>query len=58
MTQHFEMPQPDLAHCLRKEIEYYAKATGATNPALKSAYEATAREYAHQGRELKEIKKL
>jgi hypothetical protein len=35
----------DAEHCRRKELEYSDKAKAATNPALKSAYEATAREY-------------
>ena len=47
----------DLAHCLRKEMEYYEKAKAATNPRLKSAYEAAAHEYAHQAALLKEAKK-
>jgi len=47
----------DLAHCLRKEMEYYAKAAATDDPELKSAYEATAREYAHRVRVLKEITK-
>ena len=55
MTQHDQMPNEtsDLAGCLRKEIEYYAKATSASNLALKSAYEATARAYARMGLDLK-----
>jgi hypothetical protein len=35
----------DADHCRRKQVEYLDKAKAATNPALKSAYEATAREY-------------
>jgi hypothetical protein len=42
----------DVAHCLRKEMEYYAKAEAAANPSLKSAYEATAREYAYRAMRL------
>ena len=49
---HDQMPNEmaDLAHCLRKEIEYYAKARDAILPSVIAAYEAAAREYAHQGR--------
>ena len=46
----------DLAHCLRKEVEYYEKANAALYPKLKSAYEAAAREYAFQAALLKETK--
>ncbi|MDP2296363.1 MAG: hypothetical protein Q8M24_12995 [Pseudolabrys sp.] len=38
----------DLAECLRKEMEYYAKADAASDKGLKSAYEAAAREYNHR----------
>ena len=38
----------DLADCLRKEMEYYAKADTASDKGLKSAYEAAAREYHHR----------
>lgn len=38
----------DLSHCLRKEMEFYAKADSAPDAALKSAYEAAAREYHHR----------
>ncbi len=51
MAPHDEMH--DLAHCLRKEMEYYAKATAATDEKLKSAYEATAREYCYRAALLK-----
>ena len=51
MTQYNEMLDP--AHCLRKEIEYHAKAEAATDPKLKSAYDATAREYAYRATLLK-----
>lgn len=34
--------------CREKEAEYSAKAKSTTNPSLKSAYEATAREYAYR----------
>ena len=44
-----EMLDPE--HCRQKEAEYYAKAKAATDPKLKSAYEATAREY-HRRAEL------
>jgi hypothetical protein len=40
------MLDPD--HCRRKEEEYYAKVKAATDPKLKSAYHATAREYAYR----------
>jgi len=46
----------DLAQCLRKEIEYYAKAAAATEPDLKSAYEAAAQEYHFRAALLKERK--
>jgi hypothetical protein len=36
----------DINHCLQKEAEYYAKARATTDPKLKGAYEATAREFA------------
>ncbi len=38
----------DLAFCRGKQAEYAAKAKTATNPSLKLAYEATAREYAYR----------
>jgi hypothetical protein len=47
----------DINFCLLKEAEYYAKARTATNPKIKSAYEATAKEYAHRAAMLKEKKK-
>ena len=46
----------DAGHCQRKESEYSDKAKAATNPALKSAYEATAREY-HRRAESLNLKK-
>jgi hypothetical protein len=46
----------DVDHCLRKEAEYYAKAKAATDPKLKSAYDATAREYHRRVELLKERK--
>jgi hypothetical protein len=38
----------DLAKCLRKEMEYYAKADASSDNGLKSAHEAAAREYHHR----------
>lgn len=38
----------DLSHCLRKEMEYYAKAAAVTDNNLKTAYEAAAREYRYR----------
>lgn len=38
----------DANFCRGKEAEYSAKAKSTTNPSLKSAYEATAREYAYR----------
>jgi hypothetical protein len=35
----------DADRCRQKELEYSDKARASTTPALKSAYEATAREY-------------
>jgi len=55
MAPHDEML--DLAHCLRKEIAYYAKARAATDPEIKATYEAAAREYAYRAMLLKETKK-
>ena len=55
MAQNDEML--DLAHCLRKEMEYYEKANAALYPKVKLAYEAAAREYAFQAALLKETKK-
>ena len=43
-----EMQNPDFCH--GKELDYYAKAKAATDPNLKSAYEATAREFAYRVR--------
>jgi hypothetical protein len=34
--------------CRAKEVEYYAKSRATNNVALKSAYEAAAREYAYR----------
>jgi len=48
----------DFAYYRRKEIEYYAKAEAASDPQLKSAYEAAAREYALKGTALTETKKI
>jgi len=47
----------DFAYYLRKEIEYYAKAEAASDPQLKSAYEAAAREYALKGTALTELRR-
>lgn len=52
MIKYDEMLDKD--HCQRKELEYSAKAKAATNPALKSAYEATVREYHRRAELLKE----
>ena len=41
-----EMKDPDF--CRRKQADYAAKADATTNVALKSAYEAASREYAHR----------
>ncbi len=38
----------DAAFCLAKEEEYAAKARGTNNRAVKSAYEAAAREFAYR----------
>lgn len=38
----------DANFCRGKEAEYTAKAKSTTNPSLKSAYEAKAREYAYR----------
>jgi hypothetical protein len=46
----------DPSHCTRKELEYSNKAKAATNAAVKSAYEATAREYHRRVKQLKERK--
>ena len=46
----------DVEFCRRKQAEYYAKARAATDAKLRSAYEATAREYAHRVRELNLIR--
>ena len=48
----------DFAYYRRKEIEYYAKAEAASDPQLRSAYEAAAREYALNGTALTETKKI
>ena len=47
----------DASFCLRKELEYSAKARAATDPKIKSTYEAAAREYAYRALLLKETKK-
>jgi hypothetical protein len=44
----------DIDFCHRKEAEYYAKARAATDPGIKSAYEAAAREYAFRAKQLRE----
>jgi hypothetical protein len=41
----------DAEFCRRKEREYYAKARAASDPKLKAAYEAAAREYAWRARQ-------
>jgi hypothetical protein len=46
-----EMNDPQF--CRGKEADYYAKAKAETNPRLKSAYEAAAREYAYRARLMK-----
>jgi len=46
----------DINFCLQKEAEYYAKARAATDPKIRSAYEATAREYAYRAKMLKDKK--
>jgi len=38
----------DADYCRTKEAEYYVKARGTNNRAIKSAYEAAAREYAYR----------
>jgi hypothetical protein len=43
-----EMQSADF--CRGKEVDYYAKAKAASSPSLRSAYEATAREYAYRVR--------
>jgi hypothetical protein len=43
----------DVNYCIRKEIEYYAKARIAADQKLKEAYEATAREFAFRVRQLR-----
>lgn len=43
----------DVNYCIRKEIEYYAKARTAVDQKLKEAYEATAREFAFRVRQLR-----
>jgi hypothetical protein len=40
----------DADFCRQKEAEYSAKARATNNLAIKSAYEAAAREYAHRAR--------
>ena len=55
MAPHNEMQ--DLAHCLRKEIEFYDKAAAASDLKLKVAYEAAAREYRYRASLLKESKR-
>jgi hypothetical protein len=47
----------DLSHCVRKEAAFSAKAKAATDPLLRSTYEAAAREYAYRAMLLKETKK-
>ena len=55
MTPYNEML--DVAHCLRKEIAFNAKAAATTDPVVKAAYEATAREYRYRALLLKESKR-
>ena len=43
----------DINYCIRKEVEYYAKARIAADQKLKEAYEATAREFAFRARQLR-----
>jgi len=47
----------DQNYCLRKSLEYSAKARAATDPKLISSYNAVAREYAYRAMLLKEKKK-
>jgi len=54
MFQYKEML--DLDHCRRKATEYVAKAKATPHAALKSAYEAVAREYHRRAAQLKERK--
>ena len=44
----------DRTYCLQKESEYRAKALVATDPKIKSAYEAASREFAYRATLLKE----
>ena len=46
----------DASHCARKELEYSDKAKAVADPKLKSAYEATAREYRLRAKLLQERK--
>jgi hypothetical protein len=46
----------DLSHCVRKGLEYSDKAKAAVDPKLKSAYEATAREYHRRAEQLRKRK--
>jgi hypothetical protein len=48
MARDEEMHNADF--CRGKQADYSAKAKATTNPNLKSAYEATAREYAYRVR--------
>ena len=44
LSRHDDMQSAD--YCRAKEAEYYAKASATNDRAIKSAYEAAAREYA------------
>jgi hypothetical protein len=46
----------DINFCLLKETEYYAKVRAATNPKIKTAYEAIAKEYAYRAAMLRDKK--
>ena len=48
----------DTRHCRRKEAEYSAMARATTDPEMKIAYEALAREYAYKALLIREVKKL
>lgn len=48
MNQNEQMLDRD--YCLRKEAEYRANARVATDPKIKLAYEAAAREFAYRAR--------
>jgi len=43
----------DINFCLQKEAEYKAKACAVSDPKLKDAYKAAAREFAHRVQQLR-----